>query len=112
MKSLVAPVVLTAAGAGYALSLWLGAPIAHATCTSGEEEDVYTTTCTPFLVPNSPSPFSAIPGNPDLPAVDLPGGGGAIPCTGGNAGECIGLAEEDQAEGPRAIPRSTISASP
>nr|WP_235732624.1 hypothetical protein [Mycolicibacterium septicum] len=112
MKSRVVPVVLSVAGAGCALSLWLGAPAAHAACTSGEEEDVYTTTCTPFLVPNSPSPFSAIPGNPDLPAVNLPGGGGAIPCTGHNAGECIGLAEEDEAEGPQPIPRSTISASP
>ncbi|CDP88298.1 intersectin-EH binding protein Ibp1 [Mycolicibacterium farcinogenes] len=108
----VAPVALSVAGAGYVLSLWLGSPAAQAACTSGEEEDVYTTTCTPFLVPNSPSPFSGIPGNPDLPAVNLPGGGGAIPCTGHNAGECIGLAEEDAAEGPQPIPRSTISASP
>ncbi|MFV8298929.1 MULTISPECIES: hypothetical protein [Mycolicibacterium] len=110
MKSVVVPAALS--GVGCALFLLFGAPIAQATCTSGEEEDVYTTTCTPFLVPNSPSPFSGIPGNPDMPAVDLPGGGGAIPCTGHNAGECIGLAEEDEAEGPQPIPRSTISASP
>lgn len=112
MKSRVAAVALSVAGAAGALSLWLGVPAAQAACTTGEEEDVYTTTCTPFLVPNSPSPFSGIPGNPDLPAVNLPGGGGAIPCTGHNAGECIGLAEEDEAEGPQPIPRSTISASP
>ncbi|WP_435405163.1 hypothetical protein [Mycolicibacterium houstonense] len=112
MRLLAVPAALSVAGAGCALSLWLGAHAAHATCTSGEEADVYTTTCTPFLVPNSPSPFSGIPGNPDLPAVNLPGGGGAIPCTGHNAGECIGLAEEDEAEGPRPVPRSTISASP
>ncbi|MBN3456131.1 MULTISPECIES: hypothetical protein [Mycolicibacterium] len=81
-------------------------PTANAACTSGEEEDVYTTSCTPFLVPNSPSPFSAIPGNPDIPAID------GIPCTGRNAGQCIGLAEEAEAAGPEAVPRSTISASP
>ncbi|WP_198530878.1 hypothetical protein [Mycolicibacterium setense] len=112
MRSRVAPAVLSIVGAGCALSLWLSPPVAQAACTSGEQEDVYTTTCTPFLVPNSPSPFSGIPGNPDLPAVALPGGGGAIPCTGHNAGECIGLAEEDEAEGPQPIPRSTISSSP
>jgi len=88
------------------------APAASAACHNGEEEDTYTMVCTPFLVPNSPSAFGGIPGNPDLPAVNLPGGGGAIPCTGHNAGECIGLAEEDAAEGPMAQPRSIISASP
>src|SRR5689334_5775714 len=61
-------------------------PAAHAACTDGEEEDVYTTVCTPFLVPNLPSPFTSIPGNPDLPAID------GIPCTGRDAGQCIGLA--------------------
>ena len=81
-------------------------PHAHAACTPGEEADVYTTVCTPFLVPNSPSPFSAIPGNPDIPAID------GIPCTGRDAGQCIGLAEEAQAAGPQPVPRSTISASP
>ena len=90
-----------------ALTLMPGvAPTAQAACSDGEEEDVFTTTCTPFMVPNSPSPFSAIPGNPDIAASD------GIPCTGGNAGQCIGLAEEAAAEGPPAVPRSTISASP
>jgi hypothetical protein len=73
-------------------------------CTGGEEEDIYTTTCTPFLVPNSP--FSTPLGNPDIPEID------GVPCTGRNAGQCIGLAEEAQSEGPPAIPRSTISSSP
>jgi hypothetical protein len=50
--------------------------------------------------------FTAIPGNPDLPAID------GIPCTGRDAGQCIGLAEDAEAAGPEAIPRSTISASP
>jgi hypothetical protein len=106
-------VLTAAAGAFGAMSLALlpgTAPTAHAACSNGEEEDTYTMVCTPFMVPNSP--FGGIPGNPDLPAVNLPGGGGSIPCTGHNAGECIGLAEEDAAEGPMAVPRSTISASP
>jgi hypothetical protein len=77
-----------------------------AACTPGEEEDVYTTVCTPFLVPNSPSGFTSIPGNPDIPAID------GIPCVGRSAGACIGLAEEQQAAGPQPVPRSTISASP
>jgi hypothetical protein len=90
----------------------LSAPVSVAACASGEEEDTFTTVCTPFMVPRSGQIFTTIPGNPDLPAVELPGGGGAIPCTGHNSGECIGLAEEDQAMGPPPIPRSTISASP
>lgn len=80
--------------------------VALAACVPGEEADVYTTVCTPFMVPNSPSPFSTIPGNPDIPAID------GIPCVGASAGACIGLAENAEAEGPRAVPRSTISASP
>ena len=103
--------VATAAALSWG-SVILGTATAQANCTSGEESDVYTTTCTPFLVPNSASPFHGIPGNPDIPAVNLPGGGGAIPCTGHNAGECIGLAEEDAAVGPRPVPRAIISASP
>jgi hypothetical protein len=77
-----------------------------AACTPGEEEDVYTTVCTPYLVPNSPSGLTPIPGNPDIPEID------GIPCTGHDSGACIGLSEEQQAEGPQPVPRSTISASP
>lgn len=81
-------------------------------CAAGEEEDVYSGECVPHTVPNSPDPFGAIAGNPDLPAVEEPGGGGGIPCTGGNAGQCIGLAEEDEAEGPPAQARSSVESSP
>ncbi|KWX24775.1 hypothetical protein AFM11_08955 [Mycolicibacterium wolinskyi] len=96
----------TVAGAA-ALSLLPGmTPAASASCAPGEESDVFTTVCTPFMVPNSPSPFTSIPGNPDIPAID------GIPCTGRNAGQCIGLAEDAEAAGPQPIPRSTISASP
>jgi hypothetical protein len=83
-----------------------------AQCPGGEEEDTFTGVCVPHTVPNSGSTFSSIPGNPNLPAVNEPGGGGSIPCTGANSGECIGLAEEAQAEGPQPVPESTVGHSP
>ena len=75
-----------------------------AACPNGEVEDTFTTVCTPELVPNSPEFSSTSPGG--LPAVD------GIPCTGGNSGQCIGLGEEQQAQGPQPVPRSVISSSP
>lgn len=81
-------------------------------CPSGEEEDLYSGQCVPHTVPNSSGAFSSIPGNPNLPAVNLPGGGGSIPCTGANTGECIGLAEEAQSQGPAVTPESTFGSSP
>lgn len=87
------------------------APVAA--CPAGEEQDLYTGVCVPHTVPNSSSgAFSAIAGNPDLPAVNEPGGGGAIPCTGANTGECIGLAEENAAAGPAVNPESHVGSSP
>ena len=83
-----------------------------AQCPAGEEEDTFTGVCLPHTVPNSGSAFSSIPGNPSLPAVNLPGGGGSIPCSGHNSGQCIGLAEEAQAAGPQAVPESTVGHSP
>ena len=83
-----------------------GSPAPIASCTDGEEEDVFTATCTPFLVPNSPEGITTPLGNPDIPEVD------GIPCTGRDSGACIGLAEEAEDQGPQPIPRSTISASP
>ncbi|CDO07383.1 intersectin-EH binding protein Ibp1 [Mycolicibacterium cosmeticum] len=73
-------------------------------CDSGEEEDLFTGSCLPHTVPNSPAtPFSSIPGNPDLPAI------GGIPCTGRNSGECIGLAED----APQfQQPETSVSSSP
>jgi hypothetical protein len=83
-----------------------------AQCPPGEEADQFTAVCVPHTVPNAGTPFQVIPGNPDLPAVGLPGGGGAIPCSGHNSGQCIGLAEEQQAMGPQPVPESTIGQSP
>ena len=77
-----------------------------AACTSGEEEDVYTTTCVPFLVPNTQQGFTTTAANPDIPEID------GVPCTGRDSGACLGLAEEQQEMGPQPVPRSTISSSP
>jgi hypothetical protein len=78
-----------------------------AACDSGEEEDVFTTSCTPFMVPNSPQGFSSTAANPDIPEVS------GVPCVGGrSSGACIGLAEDAEAAGPQPVPRSTISSSP
>jgi hypothetical protein len=82
-------------------------------CAGGEEADTFTGNCVPHTVPNSgASPFNTSAANPDLPVVNVPGGGGAIPCTGANSGQCIGLAEEQQAMGPQAVPNSTVGHSP
>jgi len=76
-----------------------------AACDPGEEEDVFTTVCTPFMVPNSQG-FTTTAANPDIPEIE------GIPCTGRDSGACIGLAEDEAAAGPQPVPRSTISASP
>ncbi len=83
-----------------------------AQCPGGEENDLYTSMCVPHLVPNAGEPYQAIAGNNDLTAVGIPGGGGAIPCTGHNSGQCIGLAEEAASEGPAAQPHSSVGSSP
>lgn len=77
-----------------------------AACTSGEESDVFTTTCVPYLVPTSNQGFTSTAANPDIPEID------GIPLTGTNSGTAIGLEEDQQAAGPQAIPRSTFSSSP
>jgi hypothetical protein len=71
----------------------VAAPPAIAACPGGESEDTFTAVCVPDLVPNSPE-------------IDN------IPCTGANSGECIGLSEEQQAQGPMPVPHSTVSSSP
>ncbi len=101
---------------GFALAIAIApavAIVAHPThsaplaaCDTGEEEDVFTTTCTPFMVPNSPQGFTTTAANPDIPEVD------GVPCTGHDSGACIGLSEDEAAMGPQPVPRSTISSSP
>jgi hypothetical protein len=75
-----------------------------AACPGGESEDTFTGACVPDLVPNSPEMGETSPGG--LPEVDN------IPCTGANSGQCIGLSEEQQAEGPMPVPHSSVSSSP
>ena len=96
------PLAVVATTPGAAVSTPLAA------CTSGEEEDVYTTSCVPMLVPNSPDDggFTTNAANPDIPEID------GVPCTGHDSGACIGLSEEQQDMGPQPVPRSTISSSP
>jgi hypothetical protein len=78
-----------------------------AACDSGEEEDTFTTVCTPFMVPNSTQGFTSSAANPDIPEIS------GVPCVGGrSSGACIGLAEDAEAAGPQPVPRSTISSSP
>ncbi|MUL83911.1 MULTISPECIES: intersectin-EH binding protein Ibp1 [unclassified Mycolicibacterium] len=74
-----------------------------AACPNGESEDTYTGVCVPDLVPNSPK-FNSAPNQ--LPQIN------GIPCNGANSGQCIGLAEEQQARGPQPIPQSTVGSSP
>lgn len=81
----------------------IGAP-SVAACPGGESEDTFTGTCVPELVPNSPEVGQTSPGG--VPTV------GGIPCTGANTGECIGLGEEEQSEGPQAVPKSSVGSSP
>ena len=82
-----------------------GDPLAQG-CSTGEEADQFTTTCVPFMVPNSGSPFTTTAANPDVPEID------GIPCIGHNSGQCYGLAENQAAMGPQPVPQSTISSSP
>jgi hypothetical protein len=80
------------------------APLAQ--CSSGEEQDTFTTTCVPYMVPTSPPLFTTTAANPDVPEIQ------GIPCIGHNSGACLGLAEDEAAMGPQPVPRSTISSSP
>jgi hypothetical protein len=108
-RVLAVGLLLTAFGAPVAVMATTGAADSAtlAACTSGEEEDDFTTTCVPFLVPNSPDGFTTTAANPDIAEIQ------GVPCTGGrSSGGCIGLALEQQDMGPQPIPRSTISASP
>ncbi|OBI82925.1 hypothetical protein [Mycobacterium sp. E740] len=75
-------------------------------CSGGEEPDQFTGVCVPHTVPNSGTVFSTQPGNPDMPEVL------GVPCGGHNSGNCIGLAEDAQAQQVTAPPAPVISHSP
>ncbi|OBA70662.1 hypothetical protein A5633_23955 [Mycolicibacterium elephantis] len=80
-------------------------PIAQ-DCASGEEADQFTGVCVPHTVPNAGSPFSTAPGNPDVPEVM------GIPCIGHNSGQCMGLAQEQEAMSVTAPPDPVVGHSP
>lgn len=103
-RALAAAFALAALGTPAAL-VTINPAVAQAACSSGEEEDQFTTQCTPFLVPNSPSSegFTSTAANPDIPEID------GIPCTGADSGACIGLSEDQI---PQVTPHVTISSSP
>jgi hypothetical protein len=67
---------------------------AETSCPAGEEEDLYSGSCLPHTVPNSPvsngvaaSPVTEGNGG-SLSSVD------GVPCTGADSGKCIGLQED------------------
>jgi hypothetical protein len=74
-----------------------------ADCASGEDADQFTGACVPFVVPNSPSPFTTSAANPDIPEID------GVPCTGHDSGACIGLAEDAPQYVP---PTSSVESDP
>lgn len=97
-------VAIAAAPAAAIVAVSTDSAPTFAACSGGESEDTFTGVCVPDLVPNSPEFGQTSPGG--LPEVDN------IPCTGANSGQCIGLSEEQQAEGPQPVPRSSVSSSP
>jgi hypothetical protein len=73
-------------------------------CPAGETEDVFTMVCLPDVAPSVVQMTTAEFGG--VPEID------GVPCTGHNSYECIGLGEEQLAEGPAPSARSTVSSSP
>src|SRR5215470_15615737 len=88
LAAVLAAAAFAAPAAVMATTMSVSTPLAA--CTGGEEEDLYTTTCVPFMVPNSPdtSGFTTNAANPDIPEIQ------GVPCTGHDSGACIGLAQE------------------
>ena len=77
-------------------------------CSSGEEEDVFTGECVPHTVPSSPAvpATGTTAGLNDVPSVD------GVACEGRNDAQCRGLAEEQQSEGPAAVPKASVDGTP
>ena len=95
---------VAAAPAVAALAVPSAASSSHlADCSGGEEADQFTGACVPFVVPNSPAPFTTSAANPDIPEID------GVPCTGRDSGACIGLAEDAPQYVP---PTSSVESDP
>ena len=76
-------------------------------CANGESTDIFNGECIPDLVPNSPTVPQGVGVDSDgYPTVD------GVPCAGRDSGQCIGLEQEQQAEGPAAVPRSSVDGVP
>jgi hypothetical protein len=100
-------VAVAAAPAIAAVAMPAQGAFAPQACSGGEEEDVFTGVCVPHTVPNSPIvPASATPGTNGIPSID------GVPCEGTNSAQCRGLADEEQSEGPAAVPRSSVDGQP
>jgi len=102
-RFIVAGGLAVAVVAAPALTAFTLPATALADCPNGESEDTFSGMCVADIAPNT-GPFSAAPDQ--LPQVN------GIPCTGGNSGQCIGLSEEEQAQGPQPVPQSTVGSSP
>ncbi len=73
-------------------------------CPAGEVEDLFTGVCLPKLPPSIiEMTTQGFGGQPEIDGV---------PCTGENSNECIGLAEEQIAQGPTPSPHATWTSSP
>ena len=73
-------------------------------CESGEAKDAFTGVCFPVAPTDVIEETTPDFGGP--PEID------GFPCTGHNSYECIGLAEESQADGPPPTPHATVEHSP
>jgi hypothetical protein len=73
-------------------------------CAAGEAEDTFTGVCLPVPPTAVIEETTAEVGG--LPEVD------GVPCTGHNSYECLGLAEESEADGPTPTPHASVTHSP
>lgn len=109
-RLLLAGAFAVAVAAAPAVAAFTQAPAAGPSvvaCANGESTDIYNGECIPDLVPNSPAiPVNAAPGTNGIPSVD------GVPCEGHNTGQCLGLAEEQEAAGPAAVPHSSVNGVP
>ncbi|ODQ91757.1 hypothetical protein BHQ17_16655 [Mycolicibacterium holsaticum] len=79
-----------------------------ADCPTGEEQDLYSGQCTPYLVPNSPDAAPAAPAAAPAPAADTTGASPSLCPPGVSGSECGGStggeASAPQPRMPAAVP--------
>ena len=86
------------------------APMAQ--CPGGEEADQFTGVCVPHTVPNAGAQFSSIPGNPSIPAVNLPAAAGPSPAAGTTRGSASALPRRQRPRARRRCRESTVGSQP